>query len=107
MTMNERQWIFTRDIAFLIEYAFRMGYRVRIAWAYRPRWAAKFLANMGLGIVDSKHTQYLAVDLDLFDKDGNYLSLTDDHLFLGEQWEKMGHTWGGRFSRPDGNHYEY
>jgi hypothetical protein len=31
------------------------------------------------------------------------LESTEAHTPLGEQWEKMGGTWGGRFN--DGNHY--
>jgi hypothetical protein len=26
---------------------------------------------------------------------------------LGEYWELIGGTWGGRFKNPDGNHYSY
>jgi hypothetical protein len=32
-----------------------------------------------------------------------YLKETKDHAFLGEFWEEMGGSWGGRFN--DGNHY--
>ena len=44
----------------------------------------------------------LAVDFNLF-KDGKFLQSTDDHKELGEFWEALGGTWGGRFD--DGNHY--
>jgi hypothetical protein len=47
----------------------------------------------------------LAIDLNLFDSDGTYLTDTEDHRRLGEWWEAQGGIWGGRFN--DGNHYEW
>ena len=52
----------------------------------------------------SFHYKRLAIDLNLF-KDGIYLKKTDDHKELGEYWESLGGTWGGRFR--DGNHYSW
>lgn len=52
----------------------------------------------------SFHYKRLAIDLNLF-KDGDYLTSTSAHLLLGEFWESIGGTWGGRFKNPDGNHY--
>ena len=54
----------------------------------------------------SYHYLGLAADLNLY-KDGEYLEKTEDHLELGEQWEKMGGVWGGRFTKEDGNHYQW
>jgi len=53
-------------------------------------------------IRNSYHYIALAQDINLY-KDGVYLTRTADHLPLGEYWEKMGGTWGGRWD--DGNHY--
>jgi len=50
----------------------------------------------------SYHYTRLAIDLNLF-KDGVYLTQTEDHKELGEFWESIGGTWGGRWK--DGNHY--
>lgn len=62
-------------------------------------------AKKGTGIANSLHTQRLAVDLNLF-VNGKYMTDTKDYLPLGEYWETLGGTWGGRFkSRPDGNHF--
>lgn len=48
---------------------------------------------------------WLAVDFNLF-VNGQYKTDTADYLPLGEYWESLGGTWGGRFkSRPDGNHF--
>jgi len=53
----------------------------------------------------SFHGKRLAIDLNLFNEDGVYLQTTDAHQPLGEYWESLGGTWGGRFKHPDGNHY--
>lgn len=54
----------------------------------------------------SFHYKRLAIDVNLF-KDGEYLTETEDHRKVGEMWERMGGTWGGRFSNKDGNHYSW
>ncbi len=50
------------------------------------------------------HKDKLALDINLF-RDEVYLTETDDHLPLGEYWESLGGSWGGRFKAKDGNHY--
>lgn len=52
----------------------------------------------------SLHRKKLANDLDLFYK-GKYLRTTKAHRKFGEFWEHLGGAWGGRFKKPDGNHY--
>jgi hypothetical protein len=89
---------FARGVARLIEKAFSMGYSVTLGEAYRdPRatWGSK----------KSFHHKRLAIDLNLFNKNGKYLTDTKDHAKLGEWWESIGGTWGGRFN--DGNHYSW
>ncbi len=58
------------------------------------------------------HYQGCAMDINLFKLDpatGKYVYSTDteDHRIFGEFWERLHPLarWGGRFSRPDGNHY--
>lgn len=61
--------------------------------------------------VGSFHYKGLAADLNLYLKNedgGNvYQVTTEAHRKIGEQWKKMGGTWGGDFSSPDGNHYSW
>ena len=76
----------------LIRFAYNMGYELTFADAY---------ATTG-HMENSLHYKRLAVDFNLF-KDGRYLTRTEDHAPLGEYWEAIGGTWGGRFN--DGNHY--
>jgi len=54
----------------------------------------------------SFHFSRLAIDFNLF-IDGEYQKETEAHRPLGEFWEFIGGTWGGRFRIPDGNHYSY
>ncbi|MCF4091851.1 M15 family metallopeptidase, partial [Escherichia coli] len=61
-------------------------------------------AKSGKGIRNSLHTLRLAVDFNLF-INGEYQADTDAYRPLGEYWESIGGTWGGRFSRADGNHF--
>ena len=128
MTLGEHQRKFTRMIADLIIFAYEHGYelsfgevkrsdeqaeinamgpigrRALVSYLMRtfPLLAEKIANNTGSGIRNSLHEMSLAVDFNLF-KDGKYLSSTEDHKELGEYWESIGGTWGGRFN--DGNHY--
>lgn len=89
----------------LITYAYANGYELTFGDAYRdPRvhgsHGRKKLESYSSA--NSVHKLRLAVDLNLF-KAGVYLTSTEDHRELGEYWESIGGTWGGRFG--DGNHY--
>ena len=101
--LSEKQMKFAVDIALLIQYADRMGYGVTFGDAYRDK-------RVEYGHPRSLHRIRLAVDLNLFkkDEDGHweYIKTSEGHKELGEFWESLGNTWGGRFSpTPDGNHY--
>ena len=95
-TLGSKQETFSYMLAQLIIYAYGKGYRIRMGdvWAKDGHVPGSF------------HYLKLAADVNLF-KDGEYLTETSDHLFLGEFWESIGGTWGGRFKRKDGNHYSY
>ena len=102
MTLGDKQRLFTRKIGLLIAFAYERGYELTFSEAYRTPEQAALNAERGTGITNSLHTQRLAVDFNLF-RDGRYLTNTEDHRELGEFWESIGGTWGGRFN--DGNHY--
>ena len=64
-------------------------------------------AHAKSGHIDgSFHYQRLAIDLNLF-IDDKYQTTTEAHRPVGEKWEKLGGTWGGRFGKKDGNHYSW
>ena len=94
MTLRQRQSVFVKKIALLILYAYEQGYELTYGDAY---------AKSG-HIEESFHYKRLAIDLNLF-KNGKYLTSTESHRPLGEFWESIGGTWGGRFQ--DGNHYSF
>ncbi|EPP3534614.1 M15 family metallopeptidase [Klebsiella variicola] len=105
MTLSEKQQLFTRLIAQLILWADEKGYRLTFGEAYRTPEQAAINAKKGSGISNSLHTKRLAVDLNLF-INGQYQTDSAAYLPLGEYWESLGGSWGGRFkSRPDGNHF--
>jgi hypothetical protein len=95
-SLREQQSLFAYNVAKLILFAYEQGFELTFGDAYardghRP---------------NSFHYKRLAIDLNLF-KDGIYLTDTESHLPLGLFWESLGGTWGGRFRRPDGNHYSW
>lgn len=102
MTLGQAQRKFTRMVADLIVWAYNNGYELTFGEAWRTPEQAALNASKGIGIGGSLHIDRLAVDLNLF-RDGKFLTSTDDHRPLGEYWESIGGTWGGRFN--DGNHY--
>lgn len=104
MTLSEKQQLFAVKIAQLILWAGDHGYRLTFGEAYRTPEQAALNAKKGSGITNSLHTQRLAVDFNLF-IGGQYQTDSAAYLPLGEYWESIGGAWGGRFSKPDGNHF--
>lgn len=95
MTKLETQQRFAEMVPRLIDKAISMGFAITLGDAYRdPR--------VPYGKANSLHKHRLALDINLF-RDGAYLSSTEEHRLLGEWWESIGGSWGGRFN--DGNHY--
>jgi len=94
MSLGNKQREFTLMIAKLIIWAYEQGYEITVGdfWAHDRHKD------------DSFHYKRLAADLNLF-KDGVYLTKTEDHRPLGDEWKRLGGTWGGDFKRKDGNHY--
>lgn len=102
-TLLQKQFLFTRLLAKLLSHAESLGYQLTLGDGYRdPRVFGIMGEPKGYGKSRSAHKQRLAIDLNLF-KDGKFLSASEDHRPLGEYWESLGGTWGGRFN--DGNHY--
>lgn len=103
MKLREKQSLFVHMTALLILHAEQLGYELTEGDGYRdPRVFGKMGIKKGYGRAKSAHKQRLAKDYNLF-KNGKWLSKTADHKPLGEYWESIGGTWGGRWN--DGNHY--
>lgn len=130
-SLGEKQRDFPLMMAGLITWAYEQGYEITFGEAYRSDEQAEInalgpalrvrLADLiatqfaglatairnnpaGGGIRNSLHGERLAVDLNLFIT-GVYQTQTEAYRPLGEKWESLGGTWGGRFSAPDGNHF--
>lgn len=91
MTLRQKQSKFVLMVAQLIVWAYENGYELTFGETMR-------VSSTGL------HPFRLAIDLNLF-IGGEYQRNTEVYLPLGEKWESMGGSWGGRFSKPDGNHF--
>ena len=104
MTLRQKQSLFVRLVAKLIDHAYALGYELTFGEAWRTPEQAARNAAAGTGIRNSLHVDRLAIDLNLF-RDGDYLATTEAHRPLGEWWEQQHPLarWGGRFG--DGNHY--
>ncbi len=106
MTLRQKQSLHVHRCAMLVLYAESLGYELTYGDAYRdPRVHGKLGKKKSYSAAKSRHKLRLATDFNLF-KHGKYLTSTKAHAPLGEYWEKMGGTWGGRFKRADGNHYQ-
>lgn len=107
MTLREKQSLFVRLGAQLVNKATELGYELTYGETYRTPEQAALNAKNGTGIANSLHTLRLAVDFNLF-KNGVLLGTSEAHKPLGEYWESLSTPdytccWGGRFK--DGNHY--
>lgn len=103
LSLLQKQKVFARMVARLIDRAHELGFEVTLGDAYRdPRVFGPMGVRQGYGESRSAHKQRLAVDLNLF-RGRQYLADTEAHRALGEWWESQGGCWGGRFN--DGNHY--
>lgn len=110
-TLGQRQRRFTKSVGKLIEFAYAIvctgpNDGLTFGEAYRTPEQAKLNELNGKGISNSLHMVRLAIDFNLI-KGGEYQTDSAAYLELGEFWESLGqdHAWGGRFRRPDGNHF--
>lgn len=105
--LRDKQIKFAQMIGLLLNFAYVRGYGITFGDAYRDRRVfGNVGAAKGYGAPSSLHKRRLAVDLNLFkmiDGEWVYCRETEDHKELGEFWESIGGSWGGRFN--DGNHY--
>ena len=103
MSMVNKQGKFTLMVAQLVVFAFYRGYTMTYSDAYRePSLHGKYGEKKSYSHAKSLHKLRLAVDFNVF-KDGLLLSDGKDFQELGEFWESIGGSWGGRFK--DGGHF--
>ena len=99
MKLGDKQRLFARLVAKLLQRIHNSGHEVTFGAALRSTEEAK-----RLGFEKSLHCSKLAIDLNLF-FEGAYLTSTKAHEPFGVWWEQQHElcAWGGRFG--DGNHY--
>jgi len=101
MSLREKQSDFVAALGLLIIFAYQRGYEITLGEGFvSPCPTCGWYGHKRNGF----HPDKLAQDLNLF-KDGHYLTRTEDYKELGEYWESIGGTWGGRFD--DGNHFSW
>jgi hypothetical protein len=106
MTLGEKQERFQRMITEFKLWLFINGYQVRGGDAFRdPRVHGNMGEKKAYGHRNSCHKLKLAEDLFIF-KNGEWLTEPDELEVIGQKWESLGGTWGGRFSHTfDGVHF--
>lgn len=104
MTLRQKQSKFVVMVGQLIAWAYSKGYELTFGEALRTQEQANANAASGKGISNSLHLIRLAVDFNLF-INGEYKTDSESYRPLGEYWESLGGSWGGRFKRQDGNHF--
>ena len=103
-SVGELQRKFAGMVGTLLTRIYRNGYECSFGEAFRTPEQAHLNALAGEGISNSLHCIRLAIDLNLF-KDGVFLTSVDDYRGVGEYWESIGGSWGGRFEPPDADHF--
>lgn len=104
MTLREKQTKFAYMLGEFLLWCAAEGHQVTLGEAWRPDFLALEYAKRKMGVMYSLHSLRLAVDLNYF-VEGKYQRRSEAYRVLGEKWESMGGAWGGRFKRPDGNHF--
>lgn len=108
MNLGALQQEFTYMVARLVYWVYqnRPSYKLTYGEAFRTPEQCVLNAAKGSGISNSLHSRRLAVDLNLF-IDGVYQEDSIAYEPLGRYWESIGGSWGGRFTKPDGNHFSF
>lgn len=119
MKLSKKQADFARKVGiFLLWIYSHPNWTVTLGEVWRPQRLQRIYYREGkTKTLTSKHTQKLAIDLNLF-INGRYITNKKKYRPLGEFWEKcLGGKWGGRFGVKkkdydtkigwDSRHYEY
>lgn len=99
--MRQRQEIFTKNIAKLIFWIFENGYTVTLGEAYRPQEMQEIYFKQGKSkTLKSKHSERLAVDLNMFIR-GKLLLSSEEIKPIGDYWIILdkNNRWGGDWNK--------
>jgi hypothetical protein len=104
--LSYQQSIFADNVGMLIEEISKRGYHCTFGEALRSPEQAELYAKEGKGIADSLHCKKLAVDLNLFSNDYQYITDYKEYVQFGDYWESLSDSnrWGGYFVSKYGGH---
>jgi len=103
MTLREKQSVFAKNIAKLIDFAYTQGYELTFGEAFRTEAQQMIYVNTGRSkTMSSRHMVRLAVDFNLF-RSGALLNRPIDYKPLGDFWEGLSteNRWGGDWDGDD------
>lgn len=105
MKLAEEQQDFAFNVSNLIKKIFDSGFSCTINEVYRPPETAELYEKQGRGIKNSLHTDKLAIDLNLFDANGRFLTDGGSYATFGRYWETLNplNKWGGNFKANKGD----
>lgn len=109
MNLSDEQKAFALDVSKLIQFIYQSKHSCTLGEAFRTVEQAAIYASQHRGIQDSLHCSRLAIDLNIFNPDGVYLTDSEYYEPFGVFWESLTlkNRWGGRFYKmKDGNHFE-
>jgi len=95
MTLGAKRRQFTHMVALLILHAEQLGYGVAADYLKR-------CATCPVGKSNSVHKSGLGLDLNLYNKTGQYLTADIHHIALHDFWDSIG---GAERIKRDMNHY--
>ena len=102
------QFVFAKNLSLLVQFIFASGYFCTYGEAFRTQEQAIWDVKHHTGILHSLHCERLAADINIFSADHKFLMEVKDYEKFGKYWESLHkcNRWGGRFSRPDADHFE-
>ena len=109
MTLRQKQSLFAKNVATLLDYIYNNQHEVTFGECWRTSEQAVLYAKSGKGVINSLHCKRLAIDLNLFNLDGKYLTDKSDYEPFGVYWESLNpaNRWGGNFKTlVDSGHFE-
>lgn len=108
MGRTETRIKFFRDIGRLVVASHAKGIDLLPHCFYRTQKEQDVLYADGKSRVKhSKHQDWLAIDFVVVKNNKAVWTINEDYEWVGELWESMGHTWGGKWPGfKDGCHFE-
>ena len=97
MKLWEKQCVFAQNVSALIHEISRANMACTLGEVYRTAEQASIYALQGKGIKNSLHCRKLAIDIQLFTKEGDYLATPKDYEPFGIIWKNLHplNEWGG------------